>query len=75
MAEISQKDQLALHEFSVRYRAAFAKQNPIPETSIETVKDAVRDQYEQEMDAKRSPSVETPSPTPEREPNEPDEGR
>jgi len=27
MAELSQKDQLALHEFSVRYRAALAKQH------------------------------------------------
>ena len=73
MAELSQKDQLALHEFSVRYRAGFAKANPTPEQSIDTVKDAVREQYEQEMDAKRSPSVEPPSPTPEREPEEPEQ--
>ncbi len=72
MAELSQKDQLALHEFSVRYRAAFAKENPTPEANIDTVKDAVREQYEQEQDAKRSPSVEPPSPTPEREPEEPE---
>jgi hypothetical protein len=75
MAEISQEDQLRLHEFSVRYRAALAKKYPAPESSLDTVKDAVREQYEQEMDAKRSPSIEPPSPTPEREPEEPDEGR
>jgi hypothetical protein len=72
MAELSQKEQLALHEFAVRYRASFVKENPTPEASMDTVKDAVRDQYEQEQDAKRSPSVEPPSPTPEREPEEPE---
>ena len=72
MAEISQKDQLALHEFSVRYRAGFAKAHPTPQESLDTVKDAVRDQYEQEQDAKRGQSVEPPSPTPEREPEEPE---
>jgi len=72
MAELSQKDQLILHEFSVRYRAAFAKGHPTPELSIDTVKDAVREQYEQEMDAKRSPTIEPSTPTPEREPEPPE---
>ena len=75
MAEISQKDQLALHEFSVRYRAGFAQTNPTPQTSIDTVKDAVREEYEREQQAKRSPSIEPSSPAPERQPEEPDEGR
>jgi hypothetical protein len=72
MPEISQKDQLALHEFSVRYRAAFAKEHPTPEASIETVKDAVREQYEQEQVANRTPSAEPLSPTPEKEPEQPE---
>ena len=72
MAELSQKDQLILHEFSVRYRAALAKKYPAPENSLDTVKDAVREQYEQEMDAKRSPTIEPPTPTPEREPDVPE---
>jgi hypothetical protein len=75
MAELSQKDQLALHEFSVRYRAALAKQHQTPEQSLDTVRDAVREQYEQEQDAKRGPDIEPPSPTPEREPEEPDQDR
>jgi len=75
MAEISQKDQLALHEFSVRYRAALAQRHLTQEQSMDTVKDAVREQYEQEQDARRSPSVEPTSPTPEREPDEPDQDR
>jgi hypothetical protein len=68
----NQKDQLALHEFSVRYRAGLAKAHPTPQTSLDTVTEAVREQYEQEQDAKRSPSVEPPSPEKEREPDEPE---
>ena len=75
MAEMSPKDQLALHEFSVRYRAALAKQHQTPEQSLDTVRDAVREQYEQEQDAKRSPTIEPSEPTPEREPEEPDQDR
>jgi hypothetical protein len=62
MAELSPKDQLALHEFSLRYRAGFAKAHPTPQTSLDTITEAVREQYEQEMEAKRSPSIEPPSP-------------
>jgi len=72
MAELSQKDQLALHEFSVRYRAALAKQHQTPEQSLDTVRDAVREQYEQEQDAKRGKTIEPPTPEKEREPEEPE---
>ena len=72
MAELSQRAQLALHEFSVRYRAALAKQHQTPEQSLEIVRDAVREQYEQEQDAKRSPTIEPSEPTPDREPEEPE---
>ena len=75
MAELSQRDQLALHEFSVRYRAALAKQHQTPEQSLDTVRDAVREQYEQEQDAKRDVTIEPSEPTPEREPEEPDQDR
>jgi hypothetical protein len=72
MAELSQRDQLALHEFSVRYRAAYAQQHPILQQSLNTVTEAVRDQYEQEQNAKRSTSIEPSGPTPEREQDEPE---
>jgi hypothetical protein len=75
MAELSQKDQLALHEFSVRYHAALAKQHQTPEQSLETVRDAVREQYEQEQDAKRDVTIEPPAPEKERKPDEPDQDR
>ena len=71
MAELSQKDQLALHEFSVRYRAALAQKHQTPEQSLDTVRDAVREQYEQER-AKRSQTPEPPSATQEREPDAPE---
>jgi hypothetical protein len=73
MAELSQKDQFALHEFSVRYRAALAKKHPAPEQSPDTVRDAVREQYEQEQVAKRSLTIGPSESTPEREPDEPDQ--
>jgi hypothetical protein len=75
MAELSQRDQLALHEFSVRYRAALAKQHQTPQQCLETVTQAVRDQYEQEQDAKRDVSIEPSTPEKDREPDEPDQGR
>ena len=74
MAEISPEDRLALHEFSVRYREAYAKSNPLSELHLETIQDAIRGEYEREQDAKRSPSVEPPTPAKEkeREPEEPE---
>jgi hypothetical protein len=74
VAELSQKEQLALHEFSVRYREALANQHLTPEESIEFVRDAVREQYEQEKQAQRGPSIEPsePSPDKDREPEEPE---
>ena len=55
-----------------RIRDGWARKHATPDKSLETVKNAVREQYEQEMDAKRTPSVEPPNPTPEREPQEPE---
>jgi len=46
-----------------------------PEQSLDTVRDAVREQYEQEQDAKRGQTIEPSEPTPEREPEEPDQDR
>ena len=61
MAEISQRDQLALHEFSVRYREGFNKANPAPEHNITSVKDALRDQYSQEQHAQKGLGLDGPS--------------
>ena len=72
MAELPQREQLALHEFSVRYRAGLAKQHGTPEQSLDTVRDAVREQYEQERAESRDQTIEPPSPAPEREPDAPE---
>jgi hypothetical protein len=71
----NQKDELALREFGVRYRLAHKQEHPISEISIHTVTQAVRDQYEQEKDAKRGKTIEPPTPEKERGPDEPDQDR
>jgi|GEM_PF-2257703 len=68
--------ELALHKLGQRIREGYAKKHPTPDKSLETVKDAVREQYEQEQKAEREKKP-TPdaAPKPERHPSEPDEGR
>jgi len=58
---------LALHEFSVRYRAGFAKQNPTPQANIEVATEAVREQFEQDLAAQRGRGADLPAPTPEKQ--------
>jgi hypothetical protein len=72
MAEISQREQLALHEFSVAYRAAYAKSHPLSDLHLETIQDAVRGEYEREQQAKQTPTVEPETPAKEPEPPEPE---
>jgi hypothetical protein len=72
MAKLTPDAEVALHKLGQRIREGHARKHPTPDKSLETVKNAVREQYEQEQDAKRSPSVEPPSPTKEREPEEPE---
>jgi len=81
MAEISQKEQLALHEFSVRYRAAYAASHPLNDLHLETFQDAVRSDWEKEQQANRGleisgpeisgPEIGPSSPEKEPEPEEP----
>ena len=72
MAELPQKEQLALHEFSVRYRAALAQQHQTPEQSLDIVREAVREQYEQERAEESNRKPEPPSAAQEREPDAPE---
>jgi hypothetical protein len=58
---------MTAEESSGGYRQGFAQTNPTPESSIDPVKDAVREEYKWEQQVKRSPSVEPSSPTPERQ--------
>jgi hypothetical protein len=65
MAEISQKDQLALHEYGQQLRAAYAKAHPITDKNMEAVQQAVREQYELEQKQQSSQEIQ-PTPEPER---------
>lgn len=74
MAELSSREQIALHEFSVRYREALANLHQTPGESIEIVRGAVREQYQHEMQARQSSSIEHSEPDMEKgqEPHEPE---
>jgi hypothetical protein len=68
--------ELALHKLGQRIRDGFAKKHPTPDKSIQTVRDAVREQYEQEQAAERE---KKPAPDAakeqERRPQEPEQDR
>ncbi|HUD49746.1 MAG TPA: hypothetical protein VMR33_23165 [Candidatus Baltobacteraceae bacterium] len=68
--------EIALHKLGQRIREGHARKHPTPDKSLETVKDAVREQYEQEQEAERerkpAPDVAKEQ---ERQPPEPDQGR
>jgi hypothetical protein len=68
--------ELALHKLGHRLREGFAKKHPVQEKNLETVKDTVREQYEQEQKAEREkkPAPETDKEK-ERQPPEPDQDR
>jgi hypothetical protein len=63
-----------LKKLGQRLRAGFSKQHPAQH--LDTVRDAVREQYEQEQEAKRGKPATPPGPmkTKERESPEPDQG-
>jgi hypothetical protein len=69
MAKLSTQEEIALHEFSVRYRAALAKRNPMP-LGFDSVRLAVREDYEQEQIAERAKAPEPPAPTKEHLPED-----
>jgi hypothetical protein len=72
MAKLKPDAELALHKLGQRIREGHARKHPTPDKSIETVRDAVREQYEQEQEAERGKS-HTPDTekTTERQPTEP----
>ena len=45
--------ELALHKLGQRLREGWANKHAVPDKSIETVKDTVREQWEQEQEASR----------------------
>jgi hypothetical protein len=61
MPKLPLKDEFALHDFSVRYRAALAKRHELSAEFMGTIKGAVREQYELEQRSKQSPSLYGPA--------------
>jgi F420-dependent methylenetetrahydromethanopterin dehydrogenase len=66
-----------LRKLGQRLRQAWAKQHPIPERSLDTVKNAVREEWEKEQVVSRRPGPSAPGPAKgkERKPEEPDRER
>ena len=66
--------EAALHKLGQRLREGFAAKHPTQEKDIQAVKDAVREQYEQEQKAEREkkPAPETAKER-EKQPPEPEE--
>ena len=73
MPKKSTDAEAALQKLGQRLRAGMAEQHPAQ--NLETVRGAVREQYEQEQEAKRTKAATPSSPTKQREPEEPDPGR
>ena len=68
------EEELALEKLGQRLRAGFAKQHPAQ--SLDTVRDAVREQYEQEQEAARQSKPRSDvTKGQERQPPEPDPER
>ena len=62
MAKLSIDAEIALHEFSVRYRAGLAQKHAESQQSgLDSFKGAVREQYEQEQQASHDKGIEPPS--------------
>ncbi len=61
MAKPNIDAEIALHEFSVRYRAALAKRPGVADHIMGNVKNAVREQYEKERAfGIQAPTIERP---------------
>ena len=64
-----------LQKLGQRLRQGFARQHPVPQQSLDTVRDAVRQEWEREQAAtRRTPAKRGPTKTKPREPQEPDRG-
>ena len=72
MPKITPDAEESLRKLGQRLREGWAKENPIPAKSLQTVEEAVREQWEQEREAKKKPEPDAPSPAPEREAEDPE---
>lgn len=64
-----------LRKLGQRLRQGFVRQHPVPQRSLDTVRDAVRQEWEKEQTAaRRTLAKRGPAKTKPREPQEPDRG-
>jgi hypothetical protein len=63
--------EAALQKLGHRLRLGWAKKHPTPDKSLESVKNTVRDQWEQEQTTNRTSK---PSPTKDQQPKPPEPG-
>jgi len=66
--------EAALQKLGHRLRLGWAKKHPTPDKSLESVKNTVREQWEQEQTIKRT-SPSAPSPAKDRQPKPPEPER
>ena len=66
--------EAALKKLGDQLRLGWAKKHPVSDKSLESVKNTVREQWEQEQTASRS-SKPAPSPTKDRKPKPPEPDR
>ena len=65
-----------LQKLGQRLRQGFARQHPVPQQSLDTVRDAVRQEWEREQEAARTTTMRRgPTKAKERKPEEPGQGR
>ena len=65
----------ALQKLGQRIRAGWSKQHPVPNQSLETIRTTVRQDWEQDQQAKRTKKPSAPTKTRHRKPDEPDQER
>ena len=76
MPEQNTDAEAKLKKLGQRLRQGWAKQHPVPQQSIDTVRDAVRQEWEREQAvAQRTTGRQGPPKTRGRKPDEPDQGR
>jgi hypothetical protein len=77
MPDQTTEAESALRKLGQRLRQAYAKQHPIPEKSLDTVRSAVREQWEKDRAATRDRGLTPPAPAKgqQRKPKEPDRDR
>jgi hypothetical protein len=66
--------EIALHKLAQRIRQGVAQKHPVQEKTLGAIKDAIREEYEAEQQAKRDKDAASPQNPPTRQPEPPEPG-